>query len=90
MTALSIGSSIVRFVFVILIAYICVHPAVLLGLLNAPLIIVESVELLMLPEKIILFLVPLSLLFPLVATIIGYLRQRRARSAELPTPTASQ
>lgn len=90
MTALSIGSSVARFVFVILIAYICLNPVIFLALLNAPLIIIESIELLFLPEKTLLFLVPLALLFPLVATIIGYLRQRRARPAEVPTPTLTQ
>lgn len=90
MTALSIGSSIVRFVFVILIAYICLHPIVFLALMNAPPIILEAVELLLLPEKTLFFLVPLSLLFPLAATIIGYVRQRRAKPAELITPTLSQ
>ncbi len=90
MTALSIGSSVVRFVFVILIAYICLNPVVFLALLNAPPIILESVELLLLPEKTLFFLVPLALLFPLTATIIGYIRQRRAQPSELLTPTLTQ
>jgi len=90
MTALSIGSSIIRFVFVILIAYVCLHPAVFLALLNAPLIIIESIELLFLPEKTLLFLLPLALLFPLTATIIGYIRQRRAKPAEPLIPTLTQ
>jgi hypothetical protein len=90
MTALSIGSSVVRFVFVILIAYICIHPAIFLAFMNAPLIIIESVELLFLPEKTLLFLVPLALLFPLAATIIGYIRQRRAHPAEPVRPTLTQ
>ncbi len=90
MTALSIGSSVIRFVFVILIAYICLHPVIFLAFLNAPLIIIESIELLFLPEKTLFFLVPLALLFPLVATIIGYIRQRRAKLAESITPTLSQ
>lgn len=79
MTALSIGSSIVRFSFVILIAYICIHPMVLLLSLRAPPIIIFSVEFLFLPEKTLIFLLPLCLLFPLVATIIGYIRQRRVQ-----------
>ncbi|MFX1509112.1 MAG: hypothetical protein ACFFBR_02285 [Promethearchaeota archaeon] len=90
MTALSIGSSVVRFVFVILIAYICIHPAIFLAFMNAPPIIIESVELLFLPEKTLLFLLPLVLLFPLAATIIGYIRQRRAQPAEPIRPTLTQ
>jgi hypothetical protein len=90
MTALSIGSSIVRFVFVILIAYICLNPAFFLGLINAPQIITGSIELLLLPEKALLFLVPLALLFPLAATIIGYVRQRRTQASEPSIPTLTQ
>ncbi|MFX1492476.1 MAG: hypothetical protein ACFFBU_09465 [Promethearchaeota archaeon] len=90
MTGLSIGSSIIRFAFVILIAYICIHPIALLLLLNAPPIILYSVEFLYLPEKTLMFLLPLSLLFPLAATIIGYIRQRRAQPFDQTTPTLSQ
>ena len=90
MTGLSIGSSIIRFAFVILIAYICIHPIALLFLFNAPPIILYSVEFLYLPEKTLMFLLPLSLLFPLAATIIGYIRQRRAQPFDQTTPTLSQ
>jgi hypothetical protein len=90
MTALSIGSSAVRFFFVLLIVFICLHPVVFLTLLNAPPIIIESIELLYLPEKTLMFLVPLALLFPLAASIIGYIRQRRARPAEPVRPTITQ
>jgi hypothetical protein len=90
MAALSFGSSAIRFIFVILIAYICLHPAILLGFMNAPLILINSIELLFLPEKTLLFLVPLALLFPLAATIIGYIRLRRAKPVEPVTPTLTQ
>ncbi|MFW9830586.1 MAG: hypothetical protein ACFFD8_02295 [Candidatus Thorarchaeota archaeon] len=90
MTGLSIGSSIVRFAFVILIAYICIHPMALLVLLRAPPIIIFSVEFMFLPEKTIIFLVPLVLLFPLIATILGYIRQRRAYSPDQVTQIEPQ
>jgi hypothetical protein len=90
MTSLSIGSSLIRFALVILIAYICLHPVVFLTLLGAPAIIIGSVELWFLPEKVIIFLLPLALLFPLLATIIGYTRQRLRRASEATTPAASQ
>ncbi|MFX0169117.1 MAG: hypothetical protein ACFE89_07100 [Candidatus Hodarchaeota archaeon] len=85
MVWLSIGSSLVRFMFVILIAYLCVHPVVLLNLIQAPPIIVDSIEFLYLHERTLMFLVPLALLFPLISGIIGYLRQRRRQSEEQPT-----
>ena len=85
MTWLSLGSSIVRFSFVILIAYLCIHPVVLLTLIQAPPIIVNSIEFLVLHERTLMFLVPLALLFPLASTIIGYIRQRRAQQVEEPT-----
>ncbi|MFX1318531.1 MAG: hypothetical protein ACFE9D_03790 [Promethearchaeota archaeon] len=90
MTVLSIGSSAIGFIFVLLIAYICINPVTFLTLLNAPPIIIESIELLFLPEKTLLFLVPLALLFPLAASIIGYIRQRRAQPAEPTRPTITQ
>jgi len=85
MTWLSLGSSIVRFSFVIFIAYLCIHPVVLLNLIRAPPIIVNSIEFLVLHERTLMFLVPLALLFPLASTIIGYIRQRRAQRVEEPT-----
>jgi len=90
MTVLSIGSSAIGFIFVLLIAYICINPLAFLIPLNAPPIIIESIELLFLPEKTLLFLVPLALLFPLAASIIGYIRQRRAQPAEPTRPTITQ
>jgi hypothetical protein len=90
MTVLSIGSSIIRFAFVVLIAYICINPTSFLLLFNAPQIILYSVEFLYLPEKTLMFLLPLSLLFPLAATIIGYIRQRKAQHFDQTTPTVSQ
>lgn len=90
MTGLSIGSSAIRFFFVLLIAFICLNPVAFLTILNAPPIIIESIELLFLPEKTLLFLVPLALLFPLASSIIGYIRQRRAQPAEPIRPTITQ
>jgi hypothetical protein len=90
MTWLSIGSSIIRFSFVILIAYLCIHPVVLLNLIRAPPIIVESIEFLVLHERTLMFLVPLALLFPLASSIIGYIRQRRAQQTEQPTMPGKQ
>ncbi|MHA2314202.1 MAG: hypothetical protein ACXACF_02825 [Candidatus Hermodarchaeia archaeon] len=90
MTTLSIGSSLIRFTLVIIIAYICINPVIFLTLLGAPGIIIESVELWFLLEKVIIFLLPLVLLFPLIATLIGYIRQRRKQSREETIPTSSQ
>jgi F0F1-type ATP synthase assembly protein I len=90
MTTLSIGSSLIRFTLVIIIAYICINPVIFLTLLGAPGIIIESVELWFLLEKVIIFLLPLVLLFPLTATLIGYIRQRRKQSIEEAIQTSSQ
>ncbi len=90
MTTLSIGSSIVRFAFVVLIAYVCIHPVVFLIFLRAPAVIIESIEFLLLLEKTLVFLLPLALLFPLVATIIGYVRQRQKRPESQPIEVRSQ
>lgn len=90
MTALSIGSSIVRFTFVILIAYLCIHPTVFLFLLRAPAVIIESIEFLLLLEKTLVFLLPLALLFPLAATIISYVRQRKKEPETQPREAGSQ
>jgi len=90
MTTLSIGSSLIRFTLVIIIAYICINPVIFLTLLGAPSIIIESVELWFLLEKVLIFLLPLVLLFPLVATLIGYIRQRRKQSTEETTSSSSQ
>lgn len=90
MTMYSIGSTIIRFVFIIIVAYFCLYPEVFLILINAPQVIISSVEFLFLPEKTLFLLLPLLLLFPLAATIIGYLRQRQIRTVEESTGELSQ
>jgi len=75
MAAYSIGSTILRFIGITIVSYLCFYPLALLGGI-APPVIVESVDFMWLPEKILILLIPLSLLFPLAATIIGRVRQR--------------
>lgn len=87
MAAYSIGSTIIRFIGITIVSYLCFYPLALLGGI-APPVIVESVDFMFLPEKILILLLPLSLLFPLAATIISRIRQRRVKASE-PTTTST-
>ncbi|MHA1637526.1 MAG: hypothetical protein ACTSUB_05870 [Candidatus Thorarchaeota archaeon] len=69
-----IGSAF-RFVGVVLISFVFMNPAVFTSLFNLPPGIENSVELLQ-PELVIFFLVPVLLLFPLSAMVIGWSSQR--------------
>lgn len=69
-----IGSAF-RFAGVILISFLFMNPAVFVSLFNLPPGIENSVEMLQ-PELVIFFLVPVLLLFPLLAMVIGWSTQR--------------
>ncbi|MFX1564262.1 MAG: hypothetical protein ACFFDP_13245 [Promethearchaeota archaeon] len=84
MAVYSIGSTVLRFICITIVSYFCFYPLVLLRLF-APPVIVNSVDFMFLPEKILILLLPLSLLFPLAATIIGRIRQRRVQVSEITT-----
>ena len=86
---LSIGSSLLRFTGITIVSYFCFYPMVLL-LPFAPAIITQSVDFLFLPEKILILLLPLSLLFPLTATIISRIRQRRIQEVQQTTQSPTQ
>jgi hypothetical protein len=89
MVTLSIISTIIRFTIIILIAFISFFPIIFLQYF-APPIIIDSVDFLFLPERTLILLLPLSLLFPLAATIIGHLRHRRVQKAEDVTTLSQQ
>ncbi len=89
MVTLSIISTIIRFTIIILIAFISFFPIIFLQYF-APPIIIDSVDFLFLPERTLILLLPLSLLFPLAATIIGHLRHRRVQKAEVVTAPTLQ
>jgi hypothetical protein len=89
MIALALVSTAIRFVGIVMVSYLCFYPLVLLGGF-APRVIVESVDFRFLPEKTLILLLPLSLLFPLAATIIGRIRQRARRAAHPTTGPRSQ
>jgi hypothetical protein len=89
MVALALLSTAIRFVGIIIVAYLCFYPLVLLGG-YAPAVITESVDFRFLPEKTLLLLLPLSLLFPLAATIISRIRQRTRRPTGSATGPASR
>jgi len=88
MIALALLSTAIRFIGIIIVSYLCFYPLVLLGGF-APRVIVESVDFRFLPEKTLILLLPLSLLFPLAATIIGRIRQRARRPTEPTTGPSS-
>ncbi|MFX1441046.1 MAG: hypothetical protein ACFFFD_12425, partial [Promethearchaeota archaeon] len=74
-----IGSTIMgsafRFLTVVAISFMMMSPAVFLLLLNPPLGIENSIEVLQ-PEIVLLFLVPIVLLFPFAAMVISWFSKR--------------
>lgn len=68
-----------RILVVTMLTVVCINPALVLNILNAPLPIVQSVELNM-PESTIIFVLPLALVFPLVALIIDYMKVKGRRA----------
>ncbi len=77
--ASTITGSLLRFITVIPISFILLNPSFLLGLLSYPLGIESSVELGQ-PEIIMLYIVPVLLLFPLAAMVIHVLSGREPES----------
>jgi hypothetical protein len=67
--------SIIRFLSIVVVAFILMSPGVLIVILDLPPGILNSVELLQ-PEIVLLLLVPVSLLFPFAAMVISWMSQR--------------
>jgi hypothetical protein len=80
-SAYVIGSTIMgsafRFLSVVAISFMMMSPAVFLLILNPPVGIQTSVEVLQ-PEIVLLFLVPIVLLFPFAAMVISWFSKREA------------
>ena len=75
-----IGSAI-RFLTVVAVSFILMSPGVVSMLLNLPIGIQGSVELFQ-PEIVLLFLVPIVLLFPFVAMVISWFSKREVVEKE--------
>ena len=75
-----IGSAI-RFLTVVAVSFILMSPGVVSMLLNLPIGIQGSVELFQ-PEIVLLFLVPVVLLFPFVAMVISWFSKREVVEKE--------
>ncbi|MFW9841400.1 MAG: hypothetical protein ACFFES_10940 [Candidatus Thorarchaeota archaeon] len=73
--ASTITGSIIRFLTVIVLSFILMSPSVVSTLLNLPFGIQDSVELFQ-PEIVLLFLVPIVLLFPFAAMVISWFSKR--------------
>ena len=72
-----------RFLSVVTISFMMMSPSVFLLILNPPIGIQTSVEVLQ-PEIVLLFLVPIVLLFPFAAMVISWFSKREAlEDAEL-------
>jgi len=71
----TITGSLIRFLTVVAISFILMSPGVVSALLNLPLGIQDSVELFQ-PEIVLLFLVPVVLLFPFAAMVISWFSKR--------------
>jgi hypothetical protein len=67
--------SVIRFTMVIAVSFLLMSPLILLSAMNLPPGIENSAELLQ-PEIVLLFLVPIVLLFPFVAAVIGWVSKR--------------
>jgi len=90
MATLSAASTVLRFLGITLLSYICLNPLVVLTALRAPPIVLQSIDFL-LPEASLVILLPLALLFPLASTIVGRFRARRLRQPATPvTPEGPQ
>jgi hypothetical protein len=73
----TIMGSVFRFLSVIAISFMLMSPAVFLTILNPPIGILDSVEVLQ-PEIVLLFLVPIVLLFPFAAMVVSWFSKREA------------
>jgi hypothetical protein len=71
----TILGSLFRFVSVVTISFLMMSPEVILAFLNPPPGITQSAEMVQ-PEIVLLFLVPVVLLFPFIAMIIGWFSRR--------------
>ncbi|NHJ12632.1 MAG: hypothetical protein EAX95_03110 [Candidatus Thorarchaeota archaeon] len=69
--------SAIRFLGVVAVSFLLLSPSVLTTLLNLPLGIQNSVEILQ-PEMALLLLVPIALLFPFAAMVISWFSKREA------------
>jgi len=69
----TILNSAFRISILVIVSFIIIHPKLFLGFL--PPAMTESIAMLS-PEIIILLLIPIILLFPIIAKTIGYVRQR--------------
>ncbi len=67
--------SVIRFLSVVTVTFILMSPGVLSVLLDLPIGILDSVEILQ-PEIVLVLLVPVALLFPFAAMVISWLSQR--------------
>ena len=77
----TITGSAIRFLTVIALSFILISPNVVQMLLNLPIGIRDSVELIQ-PEIVVLFLVPVVLLFPFSAAVISWMSQREVVEKE--------
>ncbi|MHA1949425.1 MAG: hypothetical protein ACW99G_04180 [Candidatus Thorarchaeota archaeon] len=79
--ASTITGSLIRFFTVLAISFILMSPGVVSTLLNLPIGIQGSVELFQ-PEIVLLFLVPVVLLFPFAAMVISWFSKREVVEKE--------
>ena len=77
----TITGSAIRFLTVVALSFILVSPNVIQMLLNLPIGIRDSVELIQ-PEIVMLFLVPVVLLFPFSAAVISWMSKREVVEGE--------
>ncbi len=73
----TLTGSIIRFAGVVVLAFIFMSPVLFVSLLNLPPGVAFSLELEQ-PEMVVFFLMPIILLFPLIAMIIGWSTTREA------------
>ncbi|MFW9974350.1 MAG: hypothetical protein ACFFDQ_03640 [Candidatus Thorarchaeota archaeon] len=71
----TIVGSIIRFLTVVALSFILMNPYVIDLLLNLPIAIADSVEILQ-PEIVLLFLVPIVGIFPFTAAVISWMSRR--------------
>jgi len=71
----TITGSLIRFLSVILIAFVMLNPNVVTILLDLPIGVMNSIELLQ-PEMMLLLFLPIILLFPFVAMVISWFSKR--------------
>ena len=77
----TITGSAIRFLTVVAVSFILMNPNVVQMLLNLPIGIENSIEMLQ-PEIVLLFLVPVVLLFPFSAAVISWVSRREVVEKE--------